>query len=399
MASSGLKHCQTVAHELNAQFQASSNCSREVGTPSFACSGVLLTVRSTLAPLLGEETRCPTTKELVAAATNGDDERTANVALWCPHRIARPLNPEAIRHMQRHPLWRHKAVPTHAIVDDARNGHVSVSYIRSDLPHRILWNGLDGVGYVYDSAMIAAARAGNRSLVLRLFPNDGGTVDKPGCGGLTHISSADALSFPQRGCFTAPNHTVDDTVYARLSDIPAARPASYESLVRAHRCRDLDDFLQRDHGHNRTSKACVITADQFDEVFLPATSHSSPDWCIHHNEVVVQTTPGLPHAEQPIHAFFYKSNDVPRCAADIREHKPHANRTDVELMLQQACLFNRLLARGANDDGKVNARGDARRAKRGVAAVGLDLSHEARVVRKAPFFCDASLDYSCRSEL
>ena len=51
---------------------------------------------------------------------------------------------------------------------------------------------------IYNSSMLASAATLGQSLLLSLFPGDGGTTKGPGCGAFAHAQMPD---YPRRGCF------------------------------------------------------------------------------------------------------------------------------------------------------------------------------------------------------
>jgi len=334
--------CEDRVKDLNARFQNSSDCERPAGKSSYLCSGVLLTVRSSFAPgAQNERQACPTTAELLTAnATSGCFfDKTSDAALWCPY---------ACNLWQDNPL------------DDMQDGHLSASFIRSDLPGRRLWSGLDGVGLVYDSEMLADATYQDRSLILSVFPADGGTANQPGCGAFSH---AQLENFTRRGCFLKPA-IADDTNYTSLSEIPAAWPEEFTDAMRKARCVDK--------AHFDMDPTCVIDEDQFDSIFAVESKETPPRKCENYNELAVQTTAGLPHAQQPIAAFFYKVND-PYAGPEsgCPEQIVNASALLKEAMFDQAILFQTLT--GIDK----------------APAIGIDMSDQAWLIDKAPFFCES----------
>ena len=84
----GLQQCKNMASELNRLFATTFDCPHAPGTPSWYCSGLFLTVRSTFAPLDGATDGCPTTKALLDKnETDGCyPQSTVEDASWCPYK-------------------------------------------------------------------------------------------------------------------------------------------------------------------------------------------------------------------------------------------------------------------------------------------------------------------------
>lgn len=343
-----LEDCKTAAAELNNQFFASPGCAK-APTPSWHCSGIFLTVRTTTAPPIGDKTRCPTTKELIASGiTNYSNTGLAQAgpqnALWCPCQ--------------------------YGVLDDMRDGHISASFMRSDLPFRKMWMSGDGVGMIYDTAMLVSSEVQtNQSLLLSLFPNDGGTANKSGCGALAQVHDS---PFPHRGCF-AKNATEDGTIYTKISDIAASWPKNFTDVVRAHTCTSREQF---DH-----SPTCVVAANEFDSIFIPESQKPPPyqpgnlPECNMYNEVAIQTTAGLPHSQQPLRAFFYKVADPTPGHCCGRNQTtwptcPDAQEIYIQKLHQQASLFSTV------SGGKA------------APVVGINMTNSSW--KTGPFFCDAS---------
>ena len=331
----GLQRCKDVASELNTLFQTTSCAS---SGSSYACSGIFLSVRSTYAPLLSESA-CPTTSALEALKHGASVNSTA---LWCPYRNAN--------------------------IDDMLDGHFSANYIRADLPQRRLWWAFDGTGIVYDTSKLLTAESGGHSLLLSLFPMDGGTFTQPGCGAFSHARAPSSMA--RRGCFEQPNATLDDTTYKHISEIPAAWPDDFLQLLARKTCKSKAEYDQ-------LQGSCVVSHTHFDDILIPEAKLEPKFTCNNYTDITIQSMAGLPHTAQPVKAFFYKINDdigkTFGCAGTL----VNTSKANIEKMLAQSCLFNRL----TNPDA--------------TTAVRIDVSDDAWLVRKAPFSCDEGLDYSC----
>jgi hypothetical protein len=169
----------------------------------------------------------------------------------------------------------------------------------------------------------------------------------------------------RRACF-AKSAATDNTTYATLADVTAAWPDDFTANLTRLRCPNRTYYDQ-------IEGACVITADQFDSIFVPETRKPPSDDCQRYNEIALQTAgAGLAHALQPIAAFFYKVNDYNSQACNPGRAL-NTTQASINSTRKQVCLYNAL----------TNASGRAP-----IAVVGLNLSDDAFNTTETPFFCN-----------